>query len=155
MTIVTSAQISYQNQPGYNDCLLPPTNASFLTSASKSSTTITGDSKSAASDESKENEVDLKDLIDAHLVKLLAMPTSLPEREFTHYKAKLTTNLPRDLPLVQTWLIALHESAKDAVKVKQQEVRQQVIDYMLHHNGVSIWALPLRKVVESLVISDQ
>ncbi|KAF5095353.1 hypothetical protein D0Z00_003181 [Geotrichum galactomycetum] len=153
MTVVTSAQISYQNQPGYNDCLLPPTNASFLTPASKSSTTTTGASNTAASDESNENKVDLKDSIDAQLAKLLAMPTSLPAREFTHYKAKLTTNLPRDLPLVQAWLSALDEC--DADKAKQQEVRQQVIDYMLHHNGVSIWALPLRKVVESLVISDQ
>ncbi|KAF5098148.1 hypothetical protein DV451_003504 [Geotrichum candidum] len=154
MTVVTSAQTSYQNQPGYNDCLLPPTNASFLAPAAKSSATITGDSKNAASDGSTESEVDLKDLIDAQLVKLLTMPTSLPDREFTHYKAKLTTNLPRDLHLVQAWLSALDESTNEGAKEKQQEVRQQVIDYMLHHNGVSIWALPLRKVVESLVISE-
>ena len=114
MTVVTSAQTSYQNQPGYNDCLLPPTNASFLASAAKSSATITGDSKNAASDGSTESEVDLKDLIDAQLVKLLTMPTSLPDREFTHYKAKLTTNLPRDLHLVQAWLSALDESTMRA-----------------------------------------
>lgn len=150
MTVVTSAQISYENQPGYNDCLLPTTNKSFLTPPT--STSLNSSSSSTTSLPAATN-VDLKDSIDSHLAMLLALPTRLPDREFSHYKVKLTTNLPRDLPLVQAWLGVLAEP--EITAENQQEVRQQVIDYMLHHNGVSIWALPLRKVVESLVLSEK
>lgn len=150
MTVVTSAQISYENQPGYNDCLLPTTNKSFLTPPT--STNLSSSSSSTTSLPTT-TKVDLKDSIDSQLARLLALPTGLPDREFSHYKVKLTANLPRDLPLVQAWLDVLAEP--EITAENQQQVRQQVIDYMLHHNGVSIWALPLRKVVESLVLAEK
>lgn len=186
---VTSAQVSYANQPGYNDCLpsvfgskkttkissssrrpiishseikppvqssaaaplsasAPPPSVSPSTSVSDAETECTSvtDGDDIGGADSKQVT---PDLISHQLQQVLSIKSTLPDREFKHYKSRLETNLPK-LPMDQMTIISKCLESVLVDSDNQQNVKQDIIDFMMHHNGVSIWALPLRKVVESL-----
>lgn len=185
MASVTSAQTSYANQPGYNDCmpgvfsssskssstslsskasrgpipptptsLTPPPGASSVPPPPKSIPVAGTDSKEEPEEDITESKPTANPEHTSQLLNsVLTIESKLPEREFSHYKTRLQQLLP-SLPAQHLDVVhGCFECVLNKPSTETQtQARQEIIDYMMAHNGVSAWALPLRKVIESMVL---
>lgn len=83
------------------------------------------------------------------LKKILSLENSLPEREFNHYEKRLVDQFTKGLS---------NESQKAAVAQSlenyknKDQVKNNLIKFMLVNDGVSTWCIPLRKVLENIKI---
>lgn len=174
MASSTSAQISYANQPGYNDCLPSVFSSAKSSTASlsikvKPDTTIvpppTSSSSSLSLGSTEPSSIEIEENAERSsatatperasllLANVLSFKSKLPEREFNHYKTRLQQVVPT---LSSQHLDVVHDCFECVLNKPstetQQQARQAIIDHMMAHNGVSAWATPLRKVVESMVL---
>lgn len=168
----TSAQISYANQPGYNDCLpsafssakssttslslkvkpdtaiVPPP-----TSSTSSLSLVSAEPASTEAEDNAERSEATPESTSHLLASVLNFKSKLPDREFSHYKTRLQQVVPT---LPSQHLDVVHGCFECVLNKPstetQQQARQAIIDHMMSHNGVSAWATPLRKVVESMVL---
>lgn len=91
------------------------------------------------------------DVSDKHVTeqldKLFAMPTSLPDREFSHYKNKLRAAVDKGLQPRAKQLIV-----DSTANLQQTEAaKNEIIRFMLQNDGATVWCTPLRKLLESTV----
>lgn len=181
----TSAQTSYANQPGYNDCLpsvfasssrsslnlkglrpttiaspfpgatisAPPTAAGVSPAAGASVATSKDPATSGEPAQEAEKSLATPEATANLLNAILGFESTLPDREFNHYKARLQAAVPA---LPSQHLEVVHSCFENVLAKPSPEAqsaaKQEIIDHMMAHNGVSAWALPLRKVVESMVV---
>lgn len=87
------------------------------------------------------------------VTQALSNPTKLSAAEVALCKQRLDINMPK---LAHMHLVLISETL-DAVLTQatvetQQAARELIIERMMKHTGISAWAVPLRKVVESLEI---
>lgn len=154
--------------PGYNDCSLAA--ISSLGNATRkpfqplpqsmhpppppqpsSPLSVASDSDKSEDSRSDEEVVVTLDSTTELVSRALATPTRLSAQELAHYKSRLESNLPK---LGDVHLVLISETL-DAVlthqnKATQHAARNLVVEHMMKHSGTSAWALPLRKVVESI-----
>lgn len=167
MNTVDSAQTFYSGQPGYNDCMLcdvrsisgvgcapfkpgpatirpPPT-------APRPSTTISAKPGMAKKQATLEET-------QALFLQALKGSFSLPASELRHHETRLLRILPCLAPVHLDLIYSAVETvlgggSEQVSEFKRQEARRLVVDHMVQHNGVSVWALSLRRIVESLTLA--
>ena len=166
MMYTTSAQTSYAGQPGYNDCLTATFTVKSITPSKLlpcplSPPPMMSPNFSGSSDETSSNNSEITNIqtvtleeTENLLAQVFQIKSKLLEKEFNHYKLRLDKNLPT-LPPTHLELVfnVLEFTLLDrTLPENQQLARQHIVDYMVNHNGISGWALPLRKIVESMCI---
>lgn len=122
----------------------------------------TGSGKQEQGNETQNANTD--DQIMEKLMDVLCIPSRLNTREFAHYSKKLKSGIPGALKAKQTGvdqrefidnvLTDILEVRDGAGQTRLAECRSLVINYMLVHPGVVGWALPLRKLIESLAFDQ-
>ncbi|KAK9463615.1 uncharacterized protein V1516DRAFT_661744 [Lipomyces oligophaga] len=84
--------------------------------------------------------------------KLVALPTTVPEREHSHYSSKLRSILPSLAPEHRIQLIracSLVLSDRD-----QRAAHDSLVSFMMITSGVASWATGLRRLVDGCVLSS-
>ncbi|KAI5970199.1 hypothetical protein CANMA_000810 [Candida margitis] len=118
---------------GWNDCPTP-------LSLSENSSQV-----SLSGDEARQKRQDIL----VQLGKVFDLPLSLPERELTHYKGKLSIQIQvvseQHLPFIESVFNEILAGEADSSKLKSE-----VVDYMMNHDAVSAWCSPLKKIVSSI-----
>lgn len=90
------------------------------------------------------------DQISVLLEQVISRSSTLSGRELGHYKQRLLKTLPG---LDQQHLLCIHSACSAILYQSDVAVaREVVVQHSLYHSGVSSWTLPLRRVVESVVI---
>ncbi|ODV77152.1 uncharacterized protein CANTADRAFT_27505 [Suhomyces tanzawaensis NRRL Y-17324] len=93
------------------------------------------------------------EVVAALIHSVLQKPSKLPERELAHYEQKLGAHI-KSLSLqhldfihsVTTRLLAVIDSGES-----REDIKKEVLDYMILHDGVSLWCSPLKKIVTGVV----
>lgn len=121
----------------------------------KDSDSISQSSSSGANTPSSEcSSVASIEAIKADLDLILASNTTLPTREFTHYKTRLQKFIPglsmEHLDVVSDCLTKALKAKDEKNSQLKQEAREIIVQHMLIHNQISSWSIPLRKVIEGL-----
>ncbi|KAL6450434.1 hypothetical protein SBY92_004640 [Candida maltosa Xu316] len=88
---------------------------------------------------------DVADLIH----KVFALDISLPERELNHYQIKLINNVEKMTP-PSSDLIFIYHNQNDETPAVKNELKNQIVEYMMVHEGVSSWCSALKKIVSKL-----
>lgn len=118
---------------GWNDCPTP-----LSLSKNNSQASLSGDEVRQKREELLEE-----------LVRVFDLKLSLPERELGHYKSKLQNQIQtvneQHLPFIDTIFKELLGAAPNSANLKSE-----VVEYMMNHDGVSSWCSPLKKIVSSL-----
>jgi hypothetical protein len=84
------------------------------------------------------------------LERILAKESTLPPRELGHYKDRLLKTVPS---LEEAHLSVVYQSLKAAIDGDDcGEARDNLVQHSLVHNGISSWVLPLRRVIEGVLI---
>lgn len=89
-----------------------------------------------------------QDLLDK-LKQILSLENSLPEREFNHYEKRLIDQFTKGLN---------NDSQKTTVSQSlenyqnKEQVKNDLIKFMMVNDGVSTWCIPLRKILENIKI---
>ncbi|CCH45093.1 hypothetical protein BN7_4671 [Wickerhamomyces ciferrii] len=81
--------------------------------------------------------------------KIIKLPNSLPEREFNHYSKRILDNFQKGINNEQYKLIIYKNLQNYSNK---EQVKNELIKFILSNDGVSTWCLPLRKVLENIKI---
>lgn len=107
----------------------------------------------SSEDATNTSSVSLETVKDS-LDKLLSIPSSLPEREFNHYKVRLEKYIPE---IAQDHLEAVHKclseifvECADSGETKKNNAKGVIVRHMMVHGAISTWAIPLRKVIEKV-----
>lgn len=179
-TTTTTAVISSSADPTEKDVILVSKTTTKTTKTNGSegslskiteSSIIESESLNQSSDEtpSLSNNTDAEITPSSVVSKLqlvLDTPSSLPSREFSHYKVRLEKLVP-DLGLVHLVVVntcfeqilgsssstSTLTSDSDSTEVsedRKKTARETIIRHMMNHEAVSNWAVPLRKVIESI-----
>jgi len=83
------------------------------------------------------------------LKQILEIKSTLPEREFKHYEKRLLDRFTNGLDNESHKKVVLN--ALENFENKDQ-VKNDLIKFMLANDGVSTWCLPLRKVLENIQV---
>lgn len=82
----------------------------------------------------------------------MRIPNKLSDKEFNHYVKKLKANLPGALENNEYKNIIANVISDILVQQNLSEAKSLLINFMLVNPGVVNWALPLRKVIENVVV---
>ncbi|CAK9442215.1 uncharacterized protein LODBEIA_P59580 [Lodderomyces beijingensis] len=81
--------------------------------------------------------------------RVFAQNINLPERELKHYKSKIETQIQtmdeKHLSFLERIFVEVVED-----KMDKRELSKQIVQYMMGHEGVTVWCSPLKKIVNSL-----
>lgn len=98
-------------------------------------------------------DVNLDDeTINLELEELLHHPTSLQEHEIRHYQNKLS-NIVNSLKQDDKIFLnnVLTKVLKDPINGGEKTIiKEEILAYMMAHQGVSGWCVPLKKIVEGI-----
>ncbi|KAK6454268.1 uncharacterized protein RJT20DRAFT_57470 [Scheffersomyces xylosifermentans] len=135
---------------------LPPSRTASI-SSSVIDTSFTASGEADTSSTESLSKVSPDEAIEL-LEKVLGFSYSLPERELTHYKAKLTTQIQtvssahlQYLNSVLEKLLEISQLNGNAKVESLDAAKKDVVQYMMKHDGVSSWCSPLKKIVSSVV----
>ncbi|VVT46193.1 uncharacterized protein SAPINGB_P001092 [Magnusiomyces paraingens] len=129
-------------------------------SSSSSSLTTDNNSQSSSSIPSSSAPPSLTDNLESssssssepsilsQLEQVLSLPSTLPAREFAHYKVRLLKLVPE---LGPQHTIVVSQCLTIALDGNKSAARTEIVKHMMVHGAISSWAIPLRKVVESTV----
>ncbi|EDK46869.1 hypothetical protein LELG_05050 [Lodderomyces elongisporus NRRL YB-4239] len=117
---------------GWNDCPTP-------VMMSKNNSTI------SLGETVRRNREETMELCD----KVFTLPIQLPERELTHHKQKLQTQIQT---MNETHLHFLATVFHEVIEgtIERKELANQVVEYMMAHEGVASWCSPLKKIVSKV-----
>lgn len=94
----------------------------------------------------EDSEIPNEELLDK-LKEILKLETSLQEREFKHYEKRLVDHLNKGLNN-ESHKKVLYSSLENYQN--KEQVKNDLIKFMLVNDGVSTWCLPLRKILENV-----
>lgn len=90
------------------------------------------------------------------LNKIFALKLNLSERELNHYKLKLV-NVVEKMSPGSSHLIFMHhicqeilDNLENITLQLRNDLKNQVVEYMMVHEGVSTWCSPMKKIVASI-----
>lgn len=90
--------------------------------------------------------------INLELEELLHHPTSLQENEIRHYQNKLSnivSSLKQDDKIFLNSVLT--RVLKDPINGGEKTIiKEEILAYMMAHQGVSGWCVPLKKIVEGI-----
>ncbi|RCK56323.1 hypothetical protein Cantr_05732 [Candida viswanathii] len=121
---------------GWNDCPVPQKKTIALHADPSRDTTV-------------QNVTDV-------LNKIFTLDLNLPERELTHYKAKLVSSVEKMAPGSSHLSFIYHifqeilENVESVTPKLKNDLKNQVVEYMMVHEGVSSWCSPLKKIVVNI-----
>ncbi|KAI5950327.1 hypothetical protein KGF54_005144 [Candida jiufengensis] len=127
----------------WNDCPTPM----MIRSQNNSQTSIPTKS-SISTTEIRQNDTDKKQVLDK-LEKIFTLKINLPERELNHYSLKLQNTIST---LNQDHLSFVNKVFDEILghDVNSNQLKSEIVEYMMHNDGVSSWCSPLKKVVSSI-----
>ncbi|CAX40929.1 conserved hypothetical protein [Candida dubliniensis CD36] len=121
---------------GWNDCPVPLAH------------------KEPAQHGSLQQEIDTHKTIDI-IHKLFKCNIDLPERELRHYETKLVSSVEK---MSNTNINFIYHICERILQYQsmggysdvRNELKNEVVEYMMVHKGVSTWCSPLKKIITSI-----
>ena len=137
--IITMTLTKYQRGDlieGWNDCPVPLAHKEPIQHASL------------------QQEIDTHKVIDI-LNKLFQCNIDLPEREIKHYETKLVNSVDKMSKSNINFVYhmcdrILQYQSQGSFSEVRNELKNEVIEYMMVHEGVSSWCSPLKKIITSI-----
>lgn len=90
------------------------------------------------------------------LTKIFSLNLNLPEREVNHYKSKIVNSVEKMSPNSTHLAFINHicqeilDNLDEITPKLRNNLKTEVVEYMMVHEGVSSWCSPLRKIVVSI-----
>lgn len=100
---------------------------------------------------SSDKDISIEEVL-PKLERLFSHPSKLLQKEFDHYKEKLTTSVPNfskdHLEFLDGVLDGVEEFMTNGLI--KNDILKEVVNFMMVNDGVSKWCTPLRKVIEKI-----